>query len=71
MKDAVTLLFVAWNRVSTETFAICWKNILSLAGGEDNIPLSIPKVKWDAEINVNGSPSGIKSLGKQFTINFA
>ncbi|XP_037827591.1 jerky protein homolog-like isoform X2 [Lucilia sericata] len=55
LKDAVTLLSVAWDRVSTETLAKCWKNILSLVGNEedpeDNIPLSILKEKWDAEIN--------------------
>lgn len=55
LKDAVTLLSVAWDRVSTETLAKCWKNILSLVGNEedpeDNIPLSILKDKWDAEIS--------------------
>ncbi|XP_065361959.1 jerky protein homolog-like [Calliphora vicina] len=55
LKDAVTLLSVAWNRVSTETLAKCWKNILSLVGNdedpEDNIPLSILKEKCDTEIN--------------------
>ncbi|XP_050322584.1 LOW QUALITY PROTEIN: jerky protein homolog-like [Bactrocera neohumeralis] len=55
LKDAVTLLSVAWDRVSTETLANCWKNILSLMGNEEdpeyNIPLNILKDKWSAEIN--------------------
>ncbi|XP_049311544.1 uncharacterized protein LOC125778367 [Bactrocera dorsalis] len=55
LKDAVTLLSVAWDRVSTETLGNCWKKILSLMGNEEdpeyNIPLSIRKDKWSAEIN--------------------
>ncbi|XP_049301956.1 jerky protein homolog-like isoform X2 [Bactrocera dorsalis] len=55
LNDAVTLLSVAWDRVSTETLANCWKNILSLMGNEEdpehNIPLSILKDKWSADIS--------------------
>lgn len=30
LKDAVTLLSVSWDRVSTTTLANCWNNVLSL-----------------------------------------
>lgn len=54
LKDAVTLLEIAWNRVSTETMAKCWKTLLSFTEDEEdpeeNIPLSILKANMDSEL---------------------
>lgn len=54
LKDAIVLLHDAWNRVSSETLAKCWKNILSIVepdeDEDDNIPLSILKEKLNSEI---------------------
>lgn len=55
LKDAVTLLSVSWDRVSTTTLANCWNNVLSLTDIQEdpewNIPLSALKEKWDGEID--------------------
>lgn len=54
LKEAVILLADSWNRVSAETLAKCWANILSFLvneeDDEDNIPLSVLKEKWDSEL---------------------
>lgn len=46
LRDAVTFLHSAWNKVGQQTLAKCWKPILSIADPfeeEDNIPLNLLK----------------------------
>ncbi|XP_017487895.1 PREDICTED: tigger transposable element-derived protein 2-like [Rhagoletis zephyria] len=56
LKDAVTFLEIAWNKVSTDTMAKCWKNLLSFTESEEdpeeNVPLSILKANMDSELQL-------------------
>ncbi|XP_036346760.1 tigger transposable element-derived protein 2-like [Rhagoletis pomonella] len=56
LKDAVTFLEIAWNKVSTDTMAKFWKNLLSFTESEEdpeeNVPLSILKANMDSELQL-------------------
>ncbi|XP_017481706.1 PREDICTED: jerky protein homolog-like [Rhagoletis zephyria] len=53
LRDAVTFLDRAWNKLSQETLAKCWTNILNFANlkddDDDDIPLSVLKNQMEAE----------------------
>lgn len=52
LRDAVTFLKSAWDRLEVGTIAKCWSNILASSNDpEDDIPLSVLKEKWASEIN--------------------
>lgn len=55
LRDAVSFLKSAWDRLETDTIAKCWKNILNFVGKEndpeDDIPLNVLKERWASEIH--------------------
>lgn len=55
LRDSISFLKSAWDRLETDTIAKSWKSILSFVGNEndpeDDIPLSVLKEKLYLEIN--------------------
>ena len=54
IKDAILNLALAWEKVPAEIIEKCWKNILkndlyNIFEEEDEIPLSVLKIKWQTE----------------------
>ncbi|XP_053960593.1 tigger transposable element-derived protein 1-like [Anastrepha ludens] len=54
LRDCVMLLEAAWNKVSKDTMAKCWQNVLRFTENEtdpeEDIPLSILKEKINSEL---------------------
>jgi hypothetical protein len=66
LKDAVTLLSTAWNKVEKETIAKCWKHILSVpddnSDSQEDTPLNILQQTLKNSIERNITQETIKLL---------
>ena len=54
LRDAVTILESAWNKVSKDTMVKCWQNVLRFTENEtdpeEDIPLSILKENMNSDV---------------------
>jgi hypothetical protein len=66
LKDTVTLLSTAWNKVEKETIAKCWKHILSVpddnSDSEEDMPLNILQQRLKNSIERNITQGTIELL---------
>nr|XP_022920131.1 tigger transposable element-derived protein 2-like [Onthophagus taurus] len=67
IKDAVFMLANAWDKLSANLIAKCWRNVFGQSDEEkdpdDDIPLSILKIKWMSVQKTEQGEQELKEIG--------